>query len=78
MKIIVDHDFETFSDIDVRRVGAHKYARHPSTDVLCLTWGTTPEDTQTWVPHRQKTAAATTARPDCQPRRHFPSAQRRV
>ena len=27
-------DFETYSEIDIRKVGAHRYARHPSTEVL--------------------------------------------
>lgn len=27
-------DFETFSELDIRKVGAHRYARHPSTEVL--------------------------------------------
>lgn len=27
-------DFETFSEADIRKVGAHRYARHPSTEVL--------------------------------------------
>lgn len=27
-------DFETYSELDVRKVGAYRYARHPSTEVL--------------------------------------------
>lgn len=52
--ITIEHDFETFSEIDVRQVGAYKYAQHPSTEVLVLSWGTTPEDLRTWEPHKEK------------------------
>ena len=52
--LIVDHDYETFSELDVRKVGAYKYAQHPSTDVLMLSWATCPEDLKTWLPHKQK------------------------
>lgn len=31
-------DFETFSELDVQKVGAFKYAGHPSTEVLCLAY----------------------------------------
>lgn len=51
-KIIVDHDFETFCELDVRKVGAYKYAQHPSCEPLVLTWGTNPDDLRTWIPHR--------------------------
>lgn len=29
-------DFETRSRLDLKKVGAHKYAAHPSTDIICL------------------------------------------
>ena len=29
-------DFETRSELDLRVVGLHRYARHPSTDVWCM------------------------------------------
>jgi DNA polymerase len=31
-------DFETFSKADLKKVGATEYARHPSTEVLCVAW----------------------------------------
>lgn len=31
-------DFETRSELDLRKVGAHVYATHPSTDIVCLAW----------------------------------------
>lgn len=46
-------DFETYSDIDVRKVGAHRYARHPSTEVLIARF-TLPGDTwpEEWLPRQ--------------------------
>lgn len=51
--IVYEHDFETYCDLDVRRVGAFKYSMHPSCDVLCLSWGTDPKNLKTWQPHKQ-------------------------
>ncbi len=48
------HDFETYCDLDVRRVGAHKYAMHKSCEVLILSWGTSTEDLETWLPFKHK------------------------
>jgi DNA polymerase len=31
-------DVETTSELDLKKVGAYKYAQHPSTQVLCLSW----------------------------------------
>lgn len=31
-------DFETFSEADIRAVGAWAYSRHPSTEVICMAW----------------------------------------
>lgn len=35
---ILTVDFETYSELDVRDVGAACYAEHPSTEILCLRW----------------------------------------
>lgn len=51
-KRVCDHDFETFSHLDVRKVGAFKYAQHPSTEPLCLTWGFDPKHLRTWIPSK--------------------------
>lgn len=40
-KPVVKHpnlDFETRSELDVRDVGAFKYAEHPSTEIICLSY----------------------------------------
>ena len=47
---ILSLDFETASLADLRRVGAHAYARHPSTMVLCLAWAFDNEPVAVWRP----------------------------
>lgn len=43
-------DFETFSAIDVRKVGAYRYARHPSTEVLILAYRIPGKPLRYWLP----------------------------
>lgn len=44
-------DFETRSEADLKKVGAYEYARHPSTDVLCLGWVVDEEEEiELWHP----------------------------
>src|SRR4029077_16328067 len=31
-------DFETYCDLDLKKVGIHRYAAHPSFRVLCVAW----------------------------------------
>lgn len=31
-------DYETFSEADLKTVGVHEYAKHPSTEILCVAW----------------------------------------
>lgn len=33
-------DFEARSEVDITKVGAHAYAEHPSTELLCCAWAT--------------------------------------
>jgi DNA polymerase len=42
--LILSLDFETYSDVDIKKVGAYHYAMHPSTEALMLGWalGDTP------------------------------------
>lgn len=42
-------DFETYSELDVKDVGAEAYARHPSTDIICLSYSMGGEP-QVWAP----------------------------
>jgi DNA polymerase len=43
-------DFETRSEIDLKKVGAIEYAKHPSTEIICLGWKVGKNDTELWVP----------------------------
>lgn len=43
-------DFECRSELDVRDVGAYKYSRHPSTEVLCMAYKIDAEPVKLWVP----------------------------
>jgi DNA polymerase len=43
-------DLETYSEADLKRVGSFRYARHPSTKVLCACWSVGNGPVQTWVP----------------------------
>ena len=38
MTLKIHIDFETRSKIDLNKVGAWNYARHPSTEILCISW----------------------------------------
>ncbi len=31
-------DFETYSEANLKKVGAWKYSEHPSTDIICMSW----------------------------------------
>lgn len=43
-------DFETFCHVDVREVGAAAYARHPSCEVLMMSWAFNDDTVRLWVP----------------------------
>lgn len=43
-------DFETFCHIDVREVGAAAYSRHPSCEVLMMSWAFDDDSVQLWEP----------------------------
>lgn len=47
---ILSLDFETASLANLKRVGAHAYARHWSTTVLCMAWAFDDEDVELWRP----------------------------
>ena len=42
-------DFETYSEADLRAIGAYNYAAHPTTEVLCMGWAIDDEEPQLWV-----------------------------
>lgn len=41
-------DFETFSEVDLKKVGSYAYAEHPSTEVLICTYAFDDEPVQVW------------------------------
>lgn len=43
-------DFETRSFADLKKVGTYRYARDPSTEVMCLSYGQRVEDVGLWHP----------------------------
>ena len=49
MKTVVV-DAETRSLLDLRKVGAARYARHPSTDVWCVAYAIDDDPVQLWLP----------------------------
>lgn len=42
-------DFESFSQIDLKKAGLHNYASDPSTGIHCMSYGPDPEHVRTWV-----------------------------
>jgi DNA polymerase len=50
MANVVTLDAETRSLLDLRKVGAARYARHPSTDVWCVGYAIDDQPVQIWLP----------------------------
>ena len=48
--MVVDIDFEIFSEVDVTDVGIYNYSRHPSTDIICMAYQVEGEITRLWRP----------------------------
>jgi DNA polymerase len=48
--MIVSIDFETRSVVDLRAYGSYPYARHPSTDILCMAYAIEDDDPLLWWP----------------------------
>lgn len=42
-------DFETRSAVDIKKVGAWNYSKHPTTDVLCMAFKVDNDRTKVWV-----------------------------
>jgi len=47
---ILHLDYETYSECDLPKAGASRYARHPSTEVLMLAYGWAEGEIKQWVP----------------------------
>lgn len=46
----VSLDFETYSDSDLKKVGAWAYACHPSTEVICMAYAIDDNEPILWLP----------------------------
>lgn len=50
MNLVNAHlDYETFSELDLKLVGAYRYASHPSTEILCASVSTDDEGPYLWI-----------------------------
>lgn len=43
-------DYETYSEVDLKKVGAYKYATHPSTEILCIGYQIDDREPKLWFP----------------------------
>lgn len=43
-------DYETYSEVDIKKVGGAYYARHPSTEILCLSWAMNDDKVKLFIP----------------------------
>lgn len=43
-------DFETYSEAELKKVGAWKYSEHPSTEVLCVAYAVGGDEPYIWFP----------------------------
>ena len=48
---ILGLDYETYSDLDIRKVGGARYVRDPSTEILMLSWSIDRGEVSLWQPH---------------------------
>lgn len=55
---VLHFDFETRSELDLRKVGLHRYARHPSTDVWCMAWSLGESEPVVWTLEQESFAHA--------------------
>ena len=46
----VHWDIESRSELRLDKVGAHKYASHPSTEILCVTYAADDQKVKLWLP----------------------------
>jgi DNA polymerase len=47
---MISLDFETYSEVDLKKVGAYAYARHPSTEILCAGYQIDDQAPKLWLP----------------------------
>lgn len=51
-------DYETASELDIKKCGAYKYAADPSTRILMLGWAVDDGPVQLWQPHLEEIPSA--------------------
>lgn len=49
-KIEVTIDYETRSEVNLKKTGAVKYAKHPSTEIICMSYKFGDGETKLWIP----------------------------
>lgn len=49
---VIDQDFETASEANLKEVGLYNYATHPSTRVLLLAYAIDDSEVKQWEPHK--------------------------
>jgi len=49
---VVHLDFETYSEVSVKKVGAYRYATHPSTEVMCMYFAIDEYEPVHWAPKK--------------------------
>jgi DNA polymerase len=47
-------DFETYCELNIKRVGAHKYVDHPSFEVMCMGYTINGRNPSLWLPQEGK------------------------
>ncbi len=49
-EIEITLDYETRSEANLKKVGAVKYAKHPSTEIMCMSYKIGDGETKLWLP----------------------------
>lgn len=50
MSVVAHLDFETRSACDLKKAGVHRYAEHPTTQIVCMSWCIGDGPVFSWVP----------------------------
>lgn len=59
-------DFETRSEADLKKVGSWAYSEHPTTEIICMTWGFQNRPRGRWWPDHPDFGGAHYPRPNCE------------
>jgi DNA polymerase bacteriophage-type len=50
LPLVLGTDFESYSEANLKTVGVYRYCRHPSTEILCCSFGFTEDTVWVWRP----------------------------